>query len=257
MLISHFEKPSFHEGEKRTDNEGAEYNEARSKYRQELRQRLSYILDASKNTEEAVSTIKETIKPFLEACKKLEEQDDVDCPVLKNISEVDIFRSLRECFAISGKQEFINKCEGILGPILDFMAVSPRLEEKVRREIFVEKGGFSKVNELLSISEESDTIWLHLAPAKTLSLSEKLALFKQGLQKLAKLLTEKDNVKNIRATSWIVVQHPKLFERLGFTVEGPISSDDRERYFNEESREVWGAYIDRNDFLTRYGQIKA
>src|SRR3989344_3030425 len=56
-----------------------------------------------------------------------------------------------------------------------------------------------------------------------------------------------ENIKTILAFSWIVFEHPRIFERLGFTVIN-ISEEDKVLLGRQR------AEISREEFIKRYGQ---
>lgn len=109
------------------------------------------------------------------------------------------------------------------------------------------------LNEILFFNlgrNDPTKIKLHISPASTLSIKEKLSQFRGGLQKLAKLLREDPElaeVTSIVARSWIVLKNPGIFERAGFII---APEDDKDRI--HEARK---ATISREDFLRRYGQV--
>jgi hypothetical protein len=88
-----------------------------------------------------------------------------------------------------------------------------------------------------------------------MSIGEKLRLMRDGLRELARRLEQDASMKDvsqITATSWIVAAHPRILEGLGFTVDGPIDEEKRQRDFADETRPISKAHITREDFLKRY-----
>lgn len=85
------------------------------------------------------------------------------------------------------------------------------------------KGVEWDLNRLLSCELLNDgELMLHVNYAKDLLISEKIRLFRNGFIELSRLLKNNpwfSSVQLITATSWIVAEHPKMMERLGFTID--------------------------------------
>ncbi|MCH8748895.1 hypothetical protein IH781_04080 [Patescibacteria group bacterium] len=113
---------------------------------------------------------------------------------------------------------------------------------------------FTVINEVLSYKKSQDEINIHLAETRSKGPKEIVSLLVSGMQDLAKVVEDDEEVKRVLATSWIAAHRSgrKQLERLGFTVDEPISDEMRELDFALEEREVGTAHIDREDFLQRY-----
>lgn len=77
------------------------------------------------------------------------------------------------------------------------------------------------INELLWYTIESQNLFIHLAQDDSISVFQKVSLYKQGLSDLAHELGANPQLKNIHsivAIAKIVKEHPELLERFGFTV---------------------------------------
>jgi len=124
------------------------------------------------------------------------------------------------------------------------------------KEGSLEQYKFIPLNEILSYGIAGDLIHIHLEPAEGRSPGEKMELVQQGLRELAKKLIEDhalEGIKTILATSWIVAAHPRIMEKLGFKVEGPIDEKMRREHFADESRPVGYSHMSREQFLELYG----
>jgi len=133
--------------------------------------------------------------------------------------------------------------------------LDPMETEKILREKFIETGKFIPLNEILSYGYYKEAVHIHLASAKTIDKEERGRIINEGLQKLARKLKEDPelkDVKKITATSWIVFKMPEFLEAMGFTIDGPIDEEKRQKYFAHEKGEIWAAHIDREDFLKKY-----
>lgn len=128
--------------------------------------------------------------------------------------------------------------------------------EKRQRAQFLTHGDFIPLSEALAFGVHRDIAHIHLAPANTMGIAGLRADVQTGLRELARRLQEDDalnGVQTVQATLWIVAKNPRLLERLGFTVDGPISQEEREAHFAEDPRDVASAHISREDFIARYG----
>lgn len=129
--------------------------------------------------------------------------------------------------------------------------------EDIVRSTFAERGGFTPLNEILSYGVSGDNIHIHLAPAKTESVGAMLGFIKSGLKELARRIATEpalQNVEVISADSWITAERPKILEGLGFTIDGPITEEERTAYFGGERGDISKSHMDRDDFLKKYGQ---
>ena len=103
---------------------------------------------------------------------------------------------------------------------------------------------------------DEKTIDLHVQPARTLSAVEKVRVIKTSFKELAHRMRSRSDlseVEIINATSWIVAKSPRLMEKLGFTVSGPLGADQQPDDFVHRDKVAWRASITATDFLDRYG----
>jgi len=153
---------------------------------------------------------------------------------------------LEKCINIKTRKEFKDQVVKIIKPFIDLKIERP--------EIFVREAGtsqeFVKLNELLSYEIKSDSIHIHMLPEEKV---ENLAIkFKAGLQKLAEILNENQNIETIQATSWIIAKHPKFIERFGFVIDSEINEEIRREHFSGDKSKISQAHMLRNDFLEKY-----
>lgn len=130
----------------------------------------------------------------------------------------------------------------------------PTEVEKIQRKNFVEQGKSTPLNEILAYGYDDGIVHIHLANTRTLGPKQFITAVTDGLEKLAKLLTQPgfEEAKVITATSFIVAEHPGLLEHAGFTIDGPISEVTRRRHFRTETRPISASHMDREDFLKHY-----
>ncbi len=134
---------------------------------------------------------------------------------------------------------------------------SPReLEQSIRD--YIQNRSDETINELLHYSINKDTeLYLHVSPAKTLSLQEQLKLLREGLPILAQKLQNDPKlakVETIGAVSWIVAANPGLLTRIGFTYKGNLDEKRKAESFPGDPSDIGEAYISREDFLKKYSK---
>ncbi|MBI3305959.1 hypothetical protein HYZ82_02365 [Candidatus Nomurabacteria bacterium] len=126
------------------------------------------------------------------------------------------------------------------------------LEQRARAPERIRKDQI-KLNGILffNIGRNDPTkIKLHLSPASTLTIGEKLKQFREGLQELAKLLRDDprfSEVKTIMAKSWIVFKNPEIFKRLGFDI---LEENEKDKLF-EARRATMSREVFENKFLIK------
>jgi hypothetical protein len=162
----------------------------------------------------------------------------------------ELLKSLTDCAGIETEEKFVQKTFSLLNILLELKKLNPKDFEKVHRETFSEK--FIRLNEILSYGKSGDTIHIHFADAKTLTIKEKINFFIDGLKKLALIVKDDEEIKQINGTSWIIAKNPKLIERFGFTYAGKIDEEMRDLHFRDEKEKVEWAYMERDEFLKKY-----
>jgi hypothetical protein len=134
--------------------------------------------------------------------------------------------------------------------------------------------GYVDFNELVAISMETDkNVSLHIAEFKGVPFAQVSKRLTHGLQRLADMLgndPKMNNVEIVTTTSWIVNVHPKILERLGFTVDkdrtNPLGLALLKKYEDEKSlggidtkqieTEAGFAWMSKEDFIKRHRQIR-
>jgi hypothetical protein len=142
------------------------------------------------------------------------------------------------------------------------MATQPKLVEKAEREFIMsnyDNTGRIRLSECMycGINEKNRSIHIHLASSKDFINKDNLKNFyldiENGFKKLAEIVRDDERIQKITAMSWIVAKSEDRMKDLGFTIEGAISDDVKNRYFKKETRPISSAFINREDFLKRYG----
>ncbi len=123
-------------------------------------------------------------------------------------------------------------------------------EEAVREQVG-EREEIEPLNDLLNFGVYKDRLHLHVYPAGSLGTREQLGRLRDGFQKLAIRLQEKEleHIQIIEGISWIVAKNPRLLEHLGFDID------------RGEEGEMWTdghgnarATISREKFLDKWGK---
>ena len=212
--------------------------------------RIDYFTEEAKRSFSRIFDSKEVQKGI----------DDV-IPVIERIpdSEVsnkeEVIKGLKESVEIKDKNTFINNVLKVIEPIRIFSLNNPKLFEEMQREHIVTKEENTKLSGVLfcGFDEERHSAHIHLTPAREFIKNFGVKAFinevKDGLYVLAEMLKDKKDIKEVTATSWIVLEHPALMENLGFTIAdkklGLSSSPNDERKARD-------SYMYREDFLTKY-----
>ena len=204
---------------------------------QRLRYRVNSLFDEIPDGTQRIAELKRRLGTLLQF---------IDKPPGELNAELD------SCAEILSKEEFVAKVTAILKPIADASVQRPQEFEKVAREEFRAQGGFTPVNDLLAYGIHDTVMHLHAMQNKTAELRQKLGMLKDGMKRIAQIVRDNEAVQEVTATSWIVAEHPKLLERMGFTVEGPITDEMRAKHFQGDPRAISLAKISREELLRRY-----
>lgn len=170
-----------------------------------------------------------------------------------NLDKENIILALKEACKLEDKEEFVNSVAEAMHPMIIAKMEHYREFEEIQRKGFIEAGGFTPVNEIISYGEGAPGWYhIHLAPAQTLSIGEQLRYLKDGMKKLAEMADNDESFNGLTATSWIVAKNPGIFERLGFEYKGDISQEKKERYFKHEERPVAEAIITKEQLIKKH-----
>lgn len=195
------------------------------------------VFDAIESGDERYSVLSKALERFVK--EGILKKEDVENS-LKSLSEID------------NREKFINGVLEVLLPVLDFKELHPAEFEKLEYEMSIEQGYFTRLNETLSYGRSGEVVHIHLVSSRELGIAKLKKLVLEGLEELAKVVEKDEKIKIITATSWIVAKNPKLLEKLGFTVTGPISEKERVEFYPGDDRDVSSAEISRDEFLEKY-----
>lgn len=170
-----------------------------------------------------------------------------------------IIRGVKESANINDREAFIAHFVKILEPFTILRVTQSKIFEKVARDETIKNSGNLRLSEILYANFENEVASIHLAPAAELKKEIGFGNFKKeiekGLIKLAEIIKSDEKIKEIWAVSWIVARHPLLLKRLGFTIAGELTEEEKIDGFSEEKRPVARAFMKREDFLARYGTL--
>ncbi len=198
-----------------------------------------FNLEINKRYEEILNTI----PVFLNK----DEYNPLDIDVILEMKK----RFLETC-KLENREDFLFEFNNILQPIFDLKKKNIAAFEKALRKNTTSRRGFTELNDLLSYGKSGSEIHIHIFFNETLSVSEKVKMIEVGFGKLADIVDMDEEVKEITATSAIVAEHPKILEKYGFIIDGPISKDERGKRFIYDNTKIDRAHISREEFLRRY-----
>lgn len=178
-----------------------EVSQERMKLNEQTKRGIASLFNSYKTGQERISVM---ITHF----------NDID--ILKYIeNSEEMILKLQECVSIQNRVEFVEAV---------FNAMQPEIELRIKNpELFIfeeDEGRHIDINGLLSYElSGGDFINVHLLPDER--SSEVMTKFNEGMSKLAEIVNKKKEIKLVKAGSaWIIKKHPKLVEKVGFTIVG-------------------------------------
>lgn len=173
-----------------------------------------------------------------------------------------------ECMSIKDKESFVSRFMKALEPIIIAKVTHPDIFRKIEidgvkenRENIMSDDGNIRLSEILYAGLSNTSAHIHLADAYDFINKEKVNDFNleiiKGLENLAKIIEPMKNIVKVTATSWIITPNPKRkkpnrIEELGFTLEGEISEEEKNKYFGNNSKTIYKASINRKKFDELY-----
>lgn len=232
------------ENEFHPEQSGTEIEPVEDELETQARERIGRVYDAKTTNTERIEVLLIQLKY-------------IETPAIQAQSSENIREAILSCADAPDRDTFIDQALQAIRPLLDYQREHPEEARAATRKAFVEYGGFTPLNELLSYGrrEDGETVHIHLAPAEGVEHWRDVVL--NGFRELAKQVQthpeDWETFRTVTATSWIVAKNPGLLERLGFTIEGPISDEVRQQYFAGETRPVARATMNRETLLRLYG----
>jgi hypothetical protein len=215
-------------------------NQQKSDLYKHTRAEFSNLFDKYSDPKERVDTMLKEIEPlFKHIDKKIIPEDDV-----KKIKT-----TLLACESTSEKQQFLDEVMLAMKPFLDLKETNLEEFEEAQALTMNERGGFTEINRLLSYGKDKNIIHFHAPAGK--AVDNKITLYRSGLRKLAGIVNDDPEIKEITATSPLVASHPGLFTGAGFKIED-VSDEFKQEHFAGDERETKKASIDREEFLKRF-----
>lgn len=172
-----------------------------------------------------------------------------DETVLSSAAIDAVLADVRACEDIRDRDGFVEAVVRAVRPVMELRKTHPGLFEDAEAVRMNEGSDFIPLNRLVSYGKTGEIIHIHHVPGKT--VSGKRTLYLDAMEKLAVIVSQDPEVKLITATSWIVAEHPKMFELSGFDI-GDVSKEVRENHFAKEKRDIKTATIGRDELLRRF-----
>ena len=233
----------FMEGESQPDLDDAERTSAKERPDDKVANKIGHVYDAKSTNAERIDVL-------------LIQLGYLESPAIGEQTIQQVHEAVTACADTASREEFITRVLLAIKPILEYRQDHPAEAQQAIRRAFVEHGGFTPLNEILSYGRSShgEYVHIHLAPAEGITNWREQVI--DGFRTLATLMREHpeewEKVQRVTATSWIVAKHPALLEKLGFIIEGPIDEQARKRHFAGDVRPISRAVMNRETLLTKY-----
>jgi len=159
---------------------------------------------------------------------------------LENGEEIE--NRLRACGEIEDKGEFVKAALEVMWPIIEVEMEKSNLNNE---KIVCRK----QVNEMLSYDIQDGCVYVHVFSG---GWKTSLKKYIDGLKELAKDIEKDESIKMVMAVSWIVIEHPRILEKIGFHIDSEITNENIKRELSFEDRKFGQAHMTREEFLNRY-----
>jgi hypothetical protein len=173
----------------------------------------------------------------------------IDEKVMPSSTIDTVLSGIRDCEDIRDRDGFVDAVVTALRPVMELRKTHPAVFEDAEAVRMNEGSDFIPLNRLVSYGKTVEIIHIHHMPGRT--VSGKKGLYLDAMRKLADIVEKDKEVKLITASSWIVAEHPRIFEMSGFGIED-VSKEIREGHFADEKRTIMTATIGREEFLRRF-----
>lgn len=209
-------------------------------FEEKVRAEIAMTFDTFDDREEGMMTMREGVKDLFR---------HLNTEIVPAGLPAEIDAGLNACSQIGDRDLFIGSVLSALRPVLELKTAYPAEFEDARAGRILEEGDNIALNRLVTYGKAGSTIHIHHLPGET--VGNKKGLYLDAMRKLADIVQADPDVRNITATSWIVADHPRMFELNGFEV-AEVPADIREEHFGEETRDIRMATIGREEFLKRF-----
>ena len=177
----------------------------------------------------------------LERIEEIIAENGEEIDASENAAE--IVGALRGLASQNEKGSFVDAVVDVLKPIIDrgFELKQQEFEADPEERVYV-------ANELLKYTIRSDKMTIHVLSGE---LATGVKKYIEGLSIVAEVLDQHPEVALIEAKSFIVLEHPRILESLGFTVD----RDAEGRIMVEvtgEGKKRGRATMARENFLAKY-----
>ncbi len=219
-----------------------------NKGREELKGNLGYIFDNR-------STFENDIKKLKDSLVEMGEQGLV-------FNKEEIYKGLEQLIEIKDRDIFISYGSKVLDPVIVLKVTQSKIFDKIQREVHMrglDKVGMIQLSQVMycGIEEEERIVHIHLSSSRDFMTKDRIEDFnsdlENGLKKLAEIVKSNENIDKVIAISWIVAKSPERLKKLGFTIEGEISKEEKEKNWKGEDIPIHSAFMTREYLLERYG----
>lgn len=213
-----------------------------------VKEKLGEIYDSNPTTEDRVGVL----------LKRIERTVYEDSPVIEVIpyeSLLSIIEKIKSIDSDEGREHFVNEVYNIVYPLAELEINHSDLVRKANdlwneredKRMMEERKGTKEnaqerrqkiheeaaqkenlyfASEILHYNINGDTINMHIAPARDLSINEFRKDVITGLKNLAQIVKNNEQISVVSGQSWIVTENPKLLEMLGFNIIHPDDGKD-------------------------------
>lgn len=217
-----------------------EYEEGESELYKQVRVGLGTICDKFEKPEERIAEIMKKVEPFFK---------HIDKNILSEEKIEEIRKNLDACIFIKDKKESLDVIMKALKPAIDVKRDNAYKYEEAQYRAMNESNDFIEINRLLSYGKSGPTIHIHAPAGRT--VDNKITLYREGMKRLAEIINNDPEIKEVTATSPLVAEHQGLFTRSGFSIED-VPEEAKKEHFSGEEREIKAAIIDREKFLEKF-----
>jgi len=151
-----------------------------------------------------------------------------------------ILEDIEKSCSLQDKNEFIDSIMSILSPVL---------EDKDFIEQYFRENNFLPLNEILEYGISGPVAHIHLSQDAKIGLRG----FEEGLNILADIVEQHEEIQMITASSDLITGHESLVRKFGFHIDGLISKEDHKKYFPDKPIDtVTMSHMERQEFLARH-----
>lgn len=167
------------------------------------------------------SDLFERFKTFPERMKVIQDRIGPVLSFLSQEQQEHIRQSLHTIQSANSKDEFVEQIFQVMKYFYDARLEHLSYFEPIEREEMLKNNPqMRELNQILLYEIDGQQIRIHVPPNQGTSLKEKIRLLRDGLHKLALVVKENTEIKEVVGFSWIIEKNPGLLRKIGFEVSG-------------------------------------